>query len=54
VSAAFVFGGQLAFTMAFDSTTVPAFMVGKLVSGITGLLAAAVFCRTKYKTEPQQ
>ena len=54
VSAAFVFGGQLAFTMAFDQTAVPAFMVGKLVSGIAGLVVACVFCRAKYKTEPQQ
>ena len=50
VSAAFVFGGQLAFTMTFEQSYVPAFMVGKLVSGVAGLAVAVIFCRTKYKT----
>ncbi|MBR4304877.1 MAG: ethanolamine utilization protein EutH [Clostridia bacterium] len=46
VSAAFVFGGQLAFTMAFDQGAVSAFIVGKLVSGICGLTVAMIFCKT--------
>ena len=46
VSAAFIFGEQLAFTMAFEQSAVTAFMVGKLVSGIAGLLVAVIFCKT--------
>ena len=40
VSAAFVFGGHLAFTMAFDAAYVPSMIVGKLISGISALLLA--------------
>jgi len=44
VSGAFVFGGHLAFTMAFDSTYVFPMIVGKLVAGILALiLADAIF-----------
>ena len=42
VSAAFVFGGHLAFTMAFDSTYVVPMIVGKLVSGVCAVALAAV------------
>ena len=40
VSAAFVFGGHLAFTMAFDSSYVIPVIVGKLVSGICAVILA--------------
>lgn len=40
VSAAFVFGGHLAFTMAFDSSYVTPMIVGKLVSGICAVILA--------------
>lgn len=42
VSASFVFGDHLAFTMAFDEGFVPAMIVGKLVSGVSAF-AVAVF-----------
>ena len=45
VSAAFILGEQLAFTMAFADEYVPAFIVGKLVSGIAGLAVALIFYR---------
>lgn len=38
VSAAFVFAGHLAFTMALDAAYVPAMIVGKLVAGVLALL----------------
>lgn len=41
VSAAFTFAGHLAFTMAFDSTYIPAMILGKLVSGICAVVLAA-------------
>lgn len=37
VSAAFVFAGHLAFTMALDATYLPAMIVGKLVAGFLAL-----------------
>lgn len=42
VSAAFVFGGHLAFTMAFDSSYAIPMIVGKLISGVCGILLAFV------------
>lgn len=42
VSAAFVFAGHLAFTMAFDTAYLPAVIVGKLVAGVTAVLVALV------------
>ena len=42
VSAAFTFGGHLAFTMAFDSNYVLPVIVGKLVSGVCGLILAII------------
>ena len=42
VSAAFVFGGHLAFTMAFDSSYVVPMIVGKLISGVCAVLLALV------------
>lgn len=49
VSAAFVFGSHLAFTMAFNASYVPAMIVGKLISGICAVILALVI----YK-EPKQ
>lgn len=40
VSAAFVFGGHLAFTMVFDQKYVVPMIVGKLVSGICAIILA--------------
>ena len=40
VSAAFVFGGHLAFTMAFDEKYVLAMIVGKIVAGVLALFVA--------------
>lgn len=47
VSAAFVFGSHLAFTMAFNSDYVFAVIVGKLVSGIFALLLALAVYKDK-------
>lgn len=40
VSAAFVFGSHLAFTMAFDRGYVMPMIVGKLISGLCAVLLA--------------
>lgn len=40
VSTAFVFGGHLAFTMAFDKSYILPMIVGKLISGICAVLLA--------------
>lgn len=40
VSAAFVFGSHLAFTMALDQNYIPAMMVGKLVAGVLAIFVA--------------
>ena len=45
VSAAFVFGGHLAFTMAFDGNYVLPMIVGKLLSGISAVALAFFVCR---------
>ena len=45
VSAAFTFGGHLAFTMAFDSRYVMPMMVGKLISGVCALALALLVYR---------
>lgn len=42
VSAAFVFAGHLAFTVAFDAAYLPAMMVGKLIAGLLALLLANI------------
>ena len=47
VSAAFVFGDHLAFTMAFDESFALPMIVGKLVSGLCAVAVAAFVCRTK-------
>ena len=40
VSASFVFGDHLAFTMAFDKNYLPAMIAGKLAGGIAAVIAA--------------
>ena len=50
VSAAFVLGGQLAFTMAYDSRYVLPMIVGKLVAGVCGVALAALLYKHKEKT----
>ena len=40
VSAAFVFGSHLAFTMAYDERYILPMVVGKLISGIAALVLA--------------
>ena len=47
VSAAFVFGAHLAFTMAFDQSYVLPMIVGKLISGVCALLLALVLYKDK-------
>ena len=47
VSAAFTFGGHLAFTMAFDSRYVLPMMAGKLISGVCALALALLVYREK-------
>jgi len=42
VSGAFVLGGHLAFTMAFDSTYVIPVIVGKLVSGVSAIILSCI------------
>ena len=42
VSAAFVFGSHLAFTMAFDESYVLPMIVGKLISGVCALILASL------------
>ena len=50
VSAAFTFGGHLAFTMAIDPAMVEEMIVGKLVAGVLALGGASfVFSRVKTK-----
>lgn len=40
VSASFIFGDHLAFTMAYDKNYLPAMIVGKAIGGITAVIAA--------------
>lgn len=40
VSAAFTFAGHLAFTLAFNAEYIAPVIIGKLVAGISSLLAA--------------
>lgn len=50
VSAAFTFGGHLAFTMALDSSYVVPMIIGKLVSGVCAVLLAILLYKDKSKT----
>ena len=47
VSAAFVFGDHLAFTLSFSEAYVPAMVVGKLISGVAAVVVAGIMCKTK-------
>ena len=47
VSAAFVFGGHLALTMAFDATYVLPMIIGKIVSGIMAVVLASLIYKDK-------
>jgi len=49
VSAAFVFGGHLAFTMAFDSSYIVPVMIGKLVAGASAVALSAMLCKNIIK-----
>ena len=51
VSAAFTFGGHLAFTVAYDAAFLPQMIVGKLISGVTALILAAVLYKRRTKAE---
>lgn len=45
VSGAFVLGDHLAFTAGFDSTMIPALIVGKLCAGVTAIVVAFLISR---------
>lgn len=47
VSAAFVFGGQLALTMAYDKSFLAPLIVGKLISGVCAVILALILYRDK-------
>ena len=51
VSAAFVFGGHLAITMAFDSSYVVPMIVGKLISGFSAVILALLIYKDKSSYE---
>ena len=52
VSAAFVFGSHLAFTMAFDSSYVAPMAVGKIVSGICAVILALLLYKDNSPSKP--
>ncbi|MBQ9968163.1 MAG: ethanolamine utilization protein EutH [Oscillospiraceae bacterium] len=54
VSASFVFGSHLAFTMVFDSAYVAPMVVGKLVSGICAVVLAMVLYRPEKDEQHEQ
>ena len=47
VSAAFTFGGHLAFTMAFDNSFVIPMIVGKVISGICAVILALLIYKER-------
>ena len=49
VSAAFVFGGHLAFTMAFDASYITSVIIGKLISGVFALALSLLIYKRIYK-----
>lgn len=51
VSAAFVFGDHLGFTAGFDSTMIAPMIVGKLVGGITAVVAAIFIANKTLKEQ---
>ncbi|MBE6555727.1 MAG: ethanolamine utilization protein EutH [Ruminococcaceae bacterium] len=58
VSGAFVFGGHLAFTMAFDGSYVLPVVAGKLIAGVLALVLAnllyGILCRKEQAAVPQK
>ena len=48
VSAAFVFGCHMSFTMALSPDSTPAVIVGKLISGVSAVILALIICKKKY------
>ncbi len=52
VSAAFTFGGHLAFTMAFDGSYVLPMIIGKIISGISAVfLAFLLYKKNSFQTD---
>ncbi len=49
VSAAFIFAGHLAFTMAYGPDYIPAMVVGKLVAGVLSLFCAMFIYKRVYR-----
>ena len=47
VSAAFTFGGHLAFTMAFDKSFIVPMIIGKVISGLCGVILAGILYNNK-------
>jgi ethanolamine transporter len=47
VSASFVFGSHMAFTMAFDQSYILPMIVGKIVSGIAAVALALLIYKEK-------
>ena len=54
VSAAFVFGGHLAFTMSFNPEYVTGMIIGKIVAGITSLFVAILLYKMMNKTNVEE
>ena len=54
VSAAFVFGDHLAFTMAFDKTYLSGMVAGKVISGLCSLVAAHFLFKFTYKNKDDE
>lgn len=54
VSASFVFGDHLAFTMSFDKSFLWAVIAGKLISGVCAVAAAALMFKSMNKTQKEQ
>ena len=54
VSASFVFGSHLAFTMAFDGSYILPMIVGKLISGLCAVLLAFAIYRDRKKQPAQE
>ena len=51
VSASFVFGAHLAFTMAFDQTYIVPMIIGKLISGVCAVILAILVTARSYENE---
>ena len=54
VSAAFVFGAHLAFTMAINPNYVPPMIVAKLISGVSALILAFWLCKRRDKSDSKK